>query len=741
MAREKRKPRWLRALLFPFRVIALLGLLALLVVAGSALVVRVMLSREELSALIASQLQDALQRPVQVGDVNVMLLQGIRIRGLRVLETQGFPGPDFLSSEIAVAKYRWRALLQRRLEFSEVRLVAPKIQLVRRQDGLWNVQGLLKPREDAPKPLVLPVGLAADVVTIENAQLSVHDLVRQRLVSVHAFDLEVADFSSSEPFPFTVAFETTANLAGKSIELKASGAGRMSLAGFKWPDAWLEADKIRVAAGGDVLTGTGKVQDFTAPSVDLKLRLPRLDSETLGRYGPVPPGINVPPSLARVRIRRPTPERLQVESLDLAAEPLKLRASGALLLGPRGTYRFNLSAPTAPLDRVGALWAGFAPRKLSGMGDMSFTVAGKLEPEDRPVIERLAVHLKNFSAVISSNAAISGADVTITAAKNLDEIEVLAPRGRFLAYGNAFSDINLAVRLADGDLDIDRLDLTWSVSHIKLKGRIRNFSAPKGVDVEGSVDKLMLQEAIAATAAIVQQIKAAKPKPEEPEGEKKWARIFRHAIPKTFPATNGSLRIAELVQPNFNTLNVDLKWGLRGISTGLENVAGWVRTGFGPGRVSNIQELKESHKLLRITFLPFEFMQKMNKATRLSLGTLYPNTLDFTRIYGQYALMQGVIDITPFHVDSGQIVLCAQGKADIPHEQVAMHVLTRLTAAQAPSLPQYLNDEKGRPSIGFFVKGDLNKPDPEFDIRKMSATAIEDCLQEGLKRGQALSPQ
>lgn len=741
MAREKRKPRWLRALLFPFRVVALLGLLALLLVAGSALVVRVMLSREELSALIASQLQDALQRPVQIGDVNVMLLQGIRIRGLRVLETQGFPGPDFLTSEIAVAKYRWRALLQRRLEFSEVRLVSPKIQLVRRQDGLWNVQGLLKPRQDAPKPLVLPVSLAADVVTIEHAQLSVHDLARQRLVSVRAFDLDVDGFSSSEAFPFRVAFETSVNLGGKPIELKASGAGRISLAGFKWQDAWLVAERIRVSAGGDVLTGTGRVQDFTAPSADVKLRLPRLDSETLARYRPVPPGINLPPSLARVRIRRPTPERLQLESLDLAAEPLKARASGTLLLGPRGGYRFNLSAPSTPLERVGALWSGFAQRRLSGTGDLSFTVTGKFEREDRPVVERLALRLRDFSAVISTNAAIAGADVTINGAKNLDEIEVRAPRGRLLAYGNAFSDLNLAMRLAEGDLDVERLDLTWSVSHVKLKGRIRNFSAPKSVDVEGTIDKLMLQETIAAAAAIVQQIKADKPKPEEPAGEKKWARIFRHAIPKSFPATNGSLRIAELAQPNFNTLNVDVKWGLTGISTGLDNVAGWVRTGFGPGRVSNIQELKESHKLLRITFLPFEFMQKMNKATRLSLGTLYPNTLDFTRIYGQYALMQGVIEITPFHVDSGQIVLCAQGKVDFPREQVAMHVMTRLTAAQAPSLPEYLNDPKGRPSISFFVKGDLNKPDAEFDVRKMSATAIEDCLQDGLKRGQALSPQ
>ncbi|MBI5203145.1 MAG: hypothetical protein HY925_16260, partial [Elusimicrobia bacterium] len=435
--------------------------------------------------------------------------------------------------------------------------------------------------------------------------------------------------------------------------------------------------------------------------------------------------------LARLRFSVPSPSAFRFESVDLAAEPLKLRASGQVTLGAAGAYKVNVSAPTSPLDRVAALWTGLAKRKLEGAGDLSFTASGKLGPDERPVVERLSLHLKDFAATLSTSAAVAGADVTINGTKNLDEIELLAPRGRVVAYGNAFSDVSLAAKFGEGDLDVERLDFTWSVSHVKLKGRVRNFNAPKGVDVEGSIDKLMLNETIAAVTAIVQQIKAEKGQPENPERERKWSQVFKYAIPKSFPATNGSVRIAEVVQPNFNTFNVDLKWGLRGISTGLNNVSGWVRTGFGPGRVSNIPELENAHKLLRISFLPFVFMQKMNNAAGASFGTLYPKTLDFTRIYGQYALMSGIVDITPFHVDSGQIVLCAQGKADLPKEQVGMHVLTRLTSSRAP-LPQYLSDEKGRPSIGFFVKGELNKPDAEFDMHKMSATAIEDCLQDGL---------
>ncbi|MBI5201072.1 MAG: AsmA family protein, partial [Elusimicrobia bacterium] len=294
----KRKPRWLRALLFPLRVAALIVLGALLLVAGSALFLRFMLTREELVSVIASQLQDALHRPVQVADVNVMLLQGVRIRGLRVLEAPGFPGSEFLASEIAVAKYRWKALLQRRLEFSEVRLVSPRIQIVRRQDGEWNVQNLLRARPEEPKAqLMLPVSLAADVVSIENAELSVRDLERQRLITVRNFDLTVSDFSSSDAFPFKLAFETTANLGAKPIELKGTGSGQISLASFSWKDAWLEFEKLRVSSDGDEVSATGKVAGFGAPNVDVKLKLPRMTSESLGRYRPVPAGISIPPML------------------------------------------------------------------------------------------------------------------------------------------------------------------------------------------------------------------------------------------------------------------------------------------------------------------------------------------------------------------------------------------------------------------------------------------------------------
>ena len=737
---NRQRPRWtiLRAALLPFRLLALLALLAVLAAGLGAAALKFFVTPEQIQSVLAAQLQELFQRPVQIRDVQVLWLQGIRVRGLRVVEGPGFPGGELLSSEIAVARYRWRSLLDKRLDFSEVRLIAPRIELVRRQDGEWNVAGLLRAPRAAPKlAFPFPVSLNADVIAVEDAEVRVRDLQRRRQVTVKGFNLQVRDFSVAKPFSFNSFFETASNLNGKQVRVKAQVHGSVNLASFRWPDAWLEAERVRISADGELVTASGRVRGFAAPAFEARLRLPRLTSANLGRYAAVPPGIAIPPMAVSLRARMPQPGLFVLQSFDAAAEPLRLRASGSLRLGEEAAYRITASVPEAGLDHIAALWSGWAKRRFAGTVEGSVTASGTLGADERPVIESLSLRLRDFAAVLSSDARISGGELIVSAKKNLEDLRIVAPRGRLVAYTNSFSDIDLALRVEGGDLDVERLALTWGISHVKLKGRVERLSSPKSVQVQGSVDKLALQEAINAVTAVVQQIRASRPpgvRP-SPPSEGKWSRIFKYSIPKTFPATSGNIKIGQVVHPNFETSNLELLWSLQGIATGLDHANGRIRAGFGPGRVSNIPELEKGSKILRAIFLPFVYMQKLRNSTNLSVATLYPKTLDFTRIYGQYGLQDGVLDIGAFHVDSGQLVAFANGSVDFPKERVGLHILTRLTTSRDP-LPEYLTDEKGRPSIGFFVKDDLNKPTLEVDMHKMGAHAIEDALQEALKKGQ-----
>jgi hypothetical protein len=145
--------------------------------------------------------------------------------------------------------------------------------------------------------------------------------------------------------------------------------------------------------------------------------------------------------------------------------------------------------------------------------------------------------------------------------------------------------------------------------------------------------------------------------------------------------------------------------------------------------IADIPAVQAANKFLRIVFLPFIYMHKMNNLSVFSTATAYPKTLDFTRIEGEYGLRQGVATTRLFSVDSPQVAAFASGTADFGKETVDMNILTRLTRYRDP-LPEWWVDELGRPAIAFRVKGDLSLPELDPRLSKMSADEIEKSVED-----------
>jgi AsmA family len=120
-----------------------------LIIVCAALVLGLFLIRPgatRLKARIANSIVMALQRQVEISRVHVRLLPqpGFDLEGFVVHDDPAFSAEPVLRAQEVTAFLRLSSLLRGRLEISRLSLTEPSLNLVRRDDGHWNIENLLE---------------------------------------------------------------------------------------------------------------------------------------------------------------------------------------------------------------------------------------------------------------------------------------------------------------------------------------------------------------------------------------------------------------------------------------------------------------------------------------------------------------------------------------------------------------------------------------------------------------------
>src|SRR5579863_1896598 len=101
---------------------------------------------------LSSRLGSSFGRPVEVAHFGFTLWGGPKFEAdsITVSEDPRFGQEYFLRAERLTARLRWAALLRGRMEFAELSLSRPSLNLVRSADGQWNVETWLPPTKAQP---------------------------------------------------------------------------------------------------------------------------------------------------------------------------------------------------------------------------------------------------------------------------------------------------------------------------------------------------------------------------------------------------------------------------------------------------------------------------------------------------------------------------------------------------------------------------------------------------------------
>jgi hypothetical protein len=105
-----------------------------------------------LKARIATSLSSAVARPVEIGSVHLRLLPqpGFDLENLVVHEDPEFGAEPMLRAPQVMAVVRLTSLLRGRLDIARLELTEPSLNLVRTNDGRWNLESLLERTERTP---------------------------------------------------------------------------------------------------------------------------------------------------------------------------------------------------------------------------------------------------------------------------------------------------------------------------------------------------------------------------------------------------------------------------------------------------------------------------------------------------------------------------------------------------------------------------------------------------------------
>src|SRR5262249_4172689 len=130
------------------------------------------------------------------GSAGLRLFGGIAVQEIRLCRRDDLDKTDFLYVPAAVLYHDKEHLLKGQLSIRKVEITRPRLRAVRRHDGTWNLDGLLKPA-DPTQPM--------PTVVVRQGTLVVED----RLAAAGTPPLEVRNLSLTlvnDPLP-TVSFE------------------------------------------------------------------------------------------------------------------------------------------------------------------------------------------------------------------------------------------------------------------------------------------------------------------------------------------------------------------------------------------------------------------------------------------------------------------------------------------------------------------------------------------------------
>ena len=724
-------------MLWVWRALLLLLMLVLMLVCAGWLWFIQTFNAQHISERITEQLQKQLNRPVMISSIDLKFINTVELKGFYVVDTVGEPGKPFIAADSVTLNFELLPLLEQKLVIHEVTLNAPRFNLVRTQEGVYNIPHIeLAKREssvytsDTGKKFEISI----EDWSLKDGIFSFKDLVTQATHSLYGVDAHFDNLRFDEFSPFTLDMVLRNQWEEHISEIDIEATGQINFADFNWRNFAVRDFKTQIYLFKKPVDVKLNLNNLVEPTFTLTVTAPAFESADVSLFGLNKMAFAVPnSSLTASGAITDSYRKVAIEDVNATVGDIKLTGKGTLdftqdpftLQGSYSTQPFTLSGKEA-------YWKKLKQYQLSGKAAVSGTVAHANGKLSWPLVTVQADQVSGDFYGFKTHQ-VSG---TFQAKSNFTDLYARTTGGKVMVDRSNFDKLQLSASWRKGTLYANIASTELNEDPFKMNVTIQNLTSDqRKINTNlhfHTFDPMRFIETVRDFVTVIAPLTKGTQNKPEVTGELAWLRNFRDRLPNFMPNLAGTLSADVFSSGVLSGKNFNAEFNLTGLQGGAKHLSGTLDTHLEQGMIYQMEKWAEEQEALNVTFQPFIMMHRMERAGSFSVGKVLRD-VQVQEMGASVHLTNGNMQINNAYTVGPTISAAVGGKTDWVQEKFDLTIYTMFTnTSKSGVLAENLTDESGNPALAFRVSGDMNKPKLEMLRAKKAGQTIRSAQAQGV---------
>ncbi len=693
---------------------------------------------QHISEVITQTLQEKLNRPVMISSLHLKYLNTVELKGFYVLDTYGEPGKPFLAADSVTLAFDILPLLDGKLVIHEVALHAPRFNLVRSKEGLYNVPRV-EMKKQSPSTYISAAGrkfaVSVEDWRMKEGVFSFKDLISGASHALYGVNAKFENLRFDDLSRFELSMILRNEWQEKISEIEMDATGHINFADFNWREFALRSVKTQVYLFKTPLELELDADDIVEPHFKVSLAAPSFSAKDVSLFGVDTMKFEVPAStLTAQGTLTENYRKLTLTDVQAQAGDMELRASGwADFAANPWTAQVDFSTLLFTLPGKENLVPFLGKYNLTGRGGVSGQFARQNGKFNLPLLnvqaEKVSGDFYGFKA--------NGVSGNFQAKQNFADLYARTTAGQVKVDRSVFDKLqlsaswrkgNLYANIASCELNGEKLKLNLDVRNLKNKNRKITTHMHFG-----NFDPMAFIEVVKDFVTVISQISGGGAGKPAVSGELAWLRNFRDRLPDFMPNLAGSLSAGTFSSAVLSGNDFKAAFDLTGLTAGAKMLSGPIKLKLQDGVIHQMEKLAAEQEALNVTFQPFIMMHRMERAGSFSVGKVLRD-VEVKELGTSVQFAGGGMQINNAYTVGPTISAAVSGWTDWVKENFDLTIYTMFTnTSKTGVLAENLTDESGNPALAFRVSSSMTKPKLEMLRAKKAGQTIRAAQEKGVE--------